>query len=534
MTNDPLTMMMSLTLPTVAAAEVATRTIRGIIAPWGEWGNTNAGRKKLLPGSLRFHPDSTRIKLVDEHQHPPRPIGFMSELGPDTPAGLHAAFKVATTPGGDRALVEASEGVRDAFSVELWDVTENAHGEISDALVGRVALVTTPAFSSALVAEVAASQSPGTTPGPNGRITPAMTAEQITRLSELLALETRTPEEQTETDALVAMLTPPPAPEAAPEAPAAVAASVPAGIHRPPATTTTRPIADFFAAQARIHAGESRPEVEAALSNVTNTANLWTSPDAYAGELWSGVVGNRRYVEMMTPGTLTSYKGTGWRWVVHPAVADYAGDKAAVPSNLPTTEAAPYTAARLAGAHDLDRKFWDFGDSEFIASYYAGLTNSYAAQSNLKARAFLAAAALANPITGPVGADILALALRCKLELETEDDATGLSYGSPDWYMVNPTDYAGLLDTSASEVSAFIDLLGVSPDQFTPTAAVAAGVVAAGVKPAATFYELPGSPIRVETVNLANGGVDGGVFGYYATLLNAAKGVVSATATAGP
>jgi hypothetical protein len=105
-----------------------------------------------------------------------------------------------------------------------------------------------------------------------------------------------------------------------------------------------------------------------------------------------------------------------------------------------------------------------------------------------------------------------------------------LSYGSPDWYLVNSTDYAELLDTSAHDVSAFLELLGVTPDNFTPTTAVNPGEVCAGVKPATTFYELPGSPIRVETVNLANGGVDGGVFGYYATLLNAPEGVVSVTA----
>jgi hypothetical protein len=362
-----------------------------------------------------------------------------------------------------------------------------------------------------------------------------MTAEQIARLAELLAAPDRTPEAETELAELLALAGPDQcAVETDPEtdAPPAVAASLPAGAPAPggPAGPQTRPIREFFAAQSRVLTGRSVARLEAALSPITNTANIWTAPDAYAGELWSGVMGTRRYVEMMSPGTLTSWKGTGWRWVVRPAVADYPGDKTPVPSNAPTTEAAPYTAQRLAGAHDLDRKFWDFGDTEFIASYYAGLSNSYAALSNIKARAFLIASAEANPLVAAAGSTMLDLALAAKLTLESEDDVTGLSYGSPDWYLVNSTDYAELLDTSAHDVSAFLELLGVTPDNFTPTTAVDPGQVCAGVKPATTFYELPGSPIRVETVDLANGGIDGGVFGYYATLLNAPEGVVSATA----
>jgi hypothetical protein len=482
------------------------------------------------------------VKLVDEHQTPPRAIGYLEATTP-TDAGTRGAFHVAETPDGDRALADAVTRARDAFSVELHNVTFDAAGGITDALVTAVAFCVTPAFPDARADLVAASLSTEPDPGPAnqsttpGRTPPTMTPEQIARLAELLAEPDRTPELDTELAELLALAGPDPATVVAdpatdtPTDVPAVAASLPAGVPAPTtAGNTARPIREFFAAQSRVLTGRSVARLEAALSPVTNTANIWTAPDAYAGELWSGVVGSRRYVDMMSPGTLTSWKGTGWRWVVRPAVADYPGDKTPVPSNAPTTEAAPYTAQRLAGAHDLDRKFWDFGDTEFIASYYAGLSNSYAALSNIKARAFLIASAEANPLVAAAGSTMLDLALAAKLTLESEDDVTGLSYGSPDWYLVNATDYAELLDTSAHDVSAFLELLGVTPDNFTPTTAVDPGQVCAGVRPASTFYELPGSPIRVETVDLANGGIDGGVFGYYATLLNAPEGVVSATA----
>jgi hypothetical protein len=284
---------------------------------------------------------------------------------------------------------------------------------------------------------------------------------------------------------------------------------------------------DFYAAQARIATGRSRPQVEAALSNIVQGTNVWTSRDDYAGELWSGLQYNRRFVPMLATSPLTSYKGTGWRWVVKPEVADYAGDKAAVPSNQPTTEDVPWTAARLAGAHDFDRKFADFGDTEFFASYYAAMTESYAMKSDLKARNFIVASATvsATTLSAAAGSTILDAALVAKLELENGEDDQFVA-GTPDYYLVNPVDFRNLMGVKASEVAAFLSAMGIDPAKFTTTSQVPTGSVVAGVKGAGQFKELAGSPIRVEAVNIANGGVDGGVFGYYATHLHNARGIV--------
>ena len=45
-----------------------------------------------------------------------------------------------------------------------------------------------------------------------------------------------------------------------------------------------------------------------------------------------------------------------------------------------------------------------------------------------------------------------------------------------------------------------------------------------------TFYELPGSPIRVEAIDMTKGGIDPGVFGYYATMVNQPLAIAKATA----
>lgn len=532
---------LTLTIPTpeVLAADTEGRTLTGIVVPYGPVGNTSAGPIAVKAGAVQLPGDLSRVKLVDEHRNPPRPVGYAIRAE-DTATGLRMTFHVAATPDGDRALLEASERIRDAFSVEMSDISLDARGTLTAGRLTAVAQVTVPAFSDARVESVAASEHPTPTrtePPKNGD---TMTEDERTELAELRGRENLTQEEAARLT-ILSNLENAAAEEAAQAAtPDQVAAAVitaltastggatlPGGLQLPGRQGHT--LADLYAAQARVLSGQSRASLEAALSNITQTANVWTQDDAFAGELWSGLQYARRYVAMMAAGRLTGMKGTGWRWVVKPAVADYAGDKTAVPSNAPTTESVEYTAARLAGAHDMDRAVVDFGNTAFIASYYEAMRESYAVQSDVKARDFLVASAPASGTTLSAGAGdgILDAALVAKLELEAGED--GFLAGSPDFYLVNTTDYRGLLKTNASEVSAFLQSLGIDPSKFTATSAVAAGNVVAGVKPATTFYELPGNPIRVETVNIVNGGVDGGVFGYYATLLNNGKGLTKVT-----
>jgi hypothetical protein len=198
---------------------------------------------------------------------------------------------------------------------------------------------------------------------------------------------------------------------------------------------------------------------------------------------------------------------------VAPAVAAYAGDKAAVPSNSPTTVNVPWTASRLAGAHDLDRKFRDFSDDEFFQAYYEAMTLSYAMLSDQAARDFVIASATAGAaVTGGLLTSVAKVAARLNVAV---NDA------GVDYVLVNDQDKIGLLSVAASSVPAFLDdFVGIKPGQFIGTPAVAAGTIIVGNKNAGQFKELGGVPIRAEAVDMTNAGIDGGVFGYYATILN--------------
>jgi len=536
--NDHLTFTPSLTAG--ASADTEGRTISGLVIPWEEWGDTSVGRVIAGPGSVRIPDDVSRVKLVDHHQDPPRPIGY-GLTASESPQGVHMTFKVGRTPEGDRALLEASEHLTDAFSVELAQLQLNGD-RITDSLLTSTALLGVPAFANARVASVTAALTPSTTTPQEGT---TMTDEERARLNELLGMNSRTAEEEAEFQALTLRAVQEATATAAPAQPAAAAAganpdlvaqlvtrmmsaqteleahqklaTMPGGLTAGQSSSTVkaRPLSDLYASVARTLRGESRANLEAALSDITQTANAFVTQDQYAGQLWQALDYTRMFVQLLSggDGILKSYKGNGWKWNVAPAVAAYAGDKAAVPSNAATTANVPWTASRLAGAHDIDRKFRDFGDEEFIQAYYEAMTLSYAMLSDNAARDFIVASATAGTaVTGGLLTGVAKVAAR--LQVATN--------GQPaDYVLVNDQDKIGLLATTASSVPAFLsDFLNIQPGAFIGTTAVPAGTLIVGNKKAGEFKELPGSPIRVELVNQVNAGIDGGVFGYYATILN--------------
>ena len=137
----------------VTAADTIKRTITGTIVTWNEQGNTSVGPTVFSADSIEMKP----VKLLLEHDRT-RPIGKMVAHNV-TSSGIEATFKIANTMAGEDALVEATEGLRDGFSVgaQINEWT-NVKGimQITSASLEEVSLVTDPAIDSARVAEVVA------------------------------------------------------------------------------------------------------------------------------------------------------------------------------------------------------------------------------------------------------------------------------------------------------------------------------------------------------------------------------------------
>ncbi|MBF6483847.1 hypothetical protein IU431_06705 [Nocardia otitidiscaviarum] len=488
-------------------ADAARRVINGLALPYGVPGRTNRGEVTVERGAIAIPGDLKRIKLFRDHRRPDgtgTPVGYVLAAD-DTDAGLTLTFKVGTSPDGDLALSDASEGIRDALSVELSGVQLSPDGRrVVRATLDGVALVAIPAFSDARVHSVTAAN-----PGPENP-----TSTEGAPMDPETTTDPAAPADAPPADLTAAATEPP-----AGQVPSVAPATAPAGLHA--ARTEPRPMSWTDVCDTLHAARMGDTTLHAALADITRSANPWVSPDGWVGELWSGVAYERQVVPLLNTAPLRHWKMTGWRWVTKPQVDDYAGDKTEIPTNPVTTESVPVEANRLAGGHDLDRKFFDFNDQEFISSYFRAMAESYAYESDQRAAAFVMASATA---AGDAPDLLKAVAKgRTYLKLNARTRAS--------YVLVNPTDMETLLDLTNDDVPAFLDLLGIPPQNFTDSEFVPAGTVVVGAKPAATFYELPGSPIRVEAIELAKGGRDGALFGYYATLLHNAKGIAAVTVT---
>jgi len=140
---------------TVTAADTVKRTISGTIVTWNEQGNTSVGPTVFAADSIEMKP----VKLLLEHDRT-RPIGKLVSHEV-TDKGITAVFRIANTMAGEDALVEATEGLRDGFSVgaQINEWTNNKGVmQITSATLDEVSLVTDPAIDSARVSEVAASE----------------------------------------------------------------------------------------------------------------------------------------------------------------------------------------------------------------------------------------------------------------------------------------------------------------------------------------------------------------------------------------
>ena len=147
---------MKLTTPmTITAADSESRTITGRIVAFEEPANASTGKVIFAKGSINPKP----VFLNLEHDRTRR-IGKVLEMSLDGDKAINATFKIAQTTAGNDALIEAMDGLRDGFSIELAvDDYINEKDGTMRVLAGEltgVALVSEPAVRSARVSEVAA------------------------------------------------------------------------------------------------------------------------------------------------------------------------------------------------------------------------------------------------------------------------------------------------------------------------------------------------------------------------------------------
>ncbi|WP_457950420.1 phage major capsid protein [Pseudarthrobacter sp. alpha12b] len=478
-------------------------TLRYKLAPYNEKARD---RDATFPeGSIDF--SNAEGAIVNVEHDPFRPIGKLSDFE-SKPDGLYATVTLANTTLGRDIFTEAKEGLRTGVSMELSEMTPTS-GTITSAVLSGAGIVVNPALGSA-------------------RLISAFSEDSTPEEETTSPSEPEQPEEEITAEAEAEAETPTESEDEMSETPAAV----PTATTKNFANQSLREVASVFASRdARLvsameDAGALGENQLFALTNITNTAHKDNvEQPAWLGELWSGKDYQRKYVPLVGSGSLTSWKVEGFKWTALPTVGDYAGDLADIPSTGATSTYYSTEASRLAGGVKVDRKFVDFGNTDTIASLLKGAATDYARKSDAKVINFIKANAQAVS-AGSVPTGVAAAAAKI-----VDGSLAMIDFATPSFAIVGTAAYRDLLLTKENDSLKYLESsLGLEDGSLAgfkiiPSADVAANDVYVGAREAVTFYELGGSPIRVEAIDVNKGGFDEALFGYYALVLNDARGL---------
>lgn len=500
----------------LATASTSARTITGTAVTYGQVLGASTGPVSFAPRSLHMAADLTRVKLLIDHDHT-QPVGYLTAAD-DSDERLVVTFAVPVGEAGDRALADAAHGLRDGMSVGVWidadGFTEDTDGtvHVTAGTLREVSLVAIPADDDARVSDVAASRhrQESTNMDPEDNVTPA-------------------PAEDTSAPVAVA---------AAPVTPSTAATAAPVVQAAPiaPAVAEARGMNLSAAMQeaARVLQAGDYHRVAAALGDIVpahDAAPGYLRPQ-WVSELWRASAVARPLIDALGTRPLTGMRVNGFRKVYTDLVDEYEGNKTAIPSGTFTTAPAGVDAQRWAGGNDIDRIYIDLGDPGFLESWFTAATDDYKLKTEAHvATQLLAAATAVTPAPETVTAALGALGLRAA---RIGANLSFVSFAADVWaeFIELPSDLVPWWLRSQGAVNLRTTDGEAGNIRFSVNQALPAGTVLGGDSRAATWYEVA-PPIRLQAQNIPNGGVDVGVFGYGALLVNDARALLKATVTPG-
>lgn len=496
---------------TMLKASKDKSTLEGMLLPFGEVGYTNKGKVTATRGKLKA---AKNVTLNVEHD-PARPIGTAFSLQ-ESKDGIAAGFTVLDTAAGREALLEASAGVRSSLSIEIENPIIR-EGKILGGLITGAALVARPAFPTAVL--TASMPDEGELEEVSTDLEEAST--QLEEVVELLeqAEEITDPEETPTTNT-----------DEKEEIP--MNAKQFGGLLSAAKTKNDYDLNWLTANLNGQRLGDR--SLLASLQNITSSNILGIDQPQYVGELWNGKAYERKIIPLFNHAELSSMKVQGWEYTTEPTVGDYVGGLTEIPTSEIATKAIEIEAKRLAGGHKLDRKFRDFPNPEFWESYLRKMTEAYAKKSD--AVVLAAVKEIAPKVTAGTKPTAIAQGLVSIVDgaisiLNETDTAPTAALVAPDlWREIVLTPQNDILGYLNASLSLEDGTLGSFP--IVPSAQLGKGETLVIARPAVTVHELAGSPIRVEAIDVALGGIDSAVFGYYAVNIHDKGGLALVTAEA--
>jgi HK97 family phage prohead protease len=429
---------------TLTAADSESRIIAGRIVAWNSPGNTSAGMTEFLPNSITF---GKNIKLLLEHQRS-APIGKMMSWSEDE-SGITAEFKIAKTTAGNDALIEASTGLRDMFSVGVSvDSWENKEGvmAINASKLVEVSLVTDGAIPGSVVEKVAAADN-------QDKVSPLANpeGEETKTQPEGEAMSAETVSEAVTTETV----------EAA-KAETTVSAYAPVA-YATPRVDTNVTAGQFAKAQIAALRGDSDARaLVAALSVATVAENTGMVPPTYLKDVIGIIDSTRPFIDSIERAALPA---SGMK-VFTPklgaqAIVGLTAEGAEFASQDTAVTFQEDTVVKFAGAGVLDVELIDRSDPSFLDLYIRELAASYAQQTDAYALGLARDSAV-----GSSGSTIN------KAIADGISDSYNVMRSVPNRLLVAPT--------GAGSIS-FADLLGGEDDNKRPLFAAAAPQNAAGL-----------------------------------------------------
>lgn len=484
------------------SVDAERRTITGPILTYGELGTPSTGPTIFAEGSIEIPADLDRVKLLVQHDSYSAAVGYLTAI--DVKDGqLVGTFKLPESDEGDEVLIEAADGRRDGLSVGVtitdyeW-IDDGSVMNVKAAQLREVSVVTIPAYQTARITNVTASHQNRNPDMPN-------VAPQIDYNQLAAALGPQ-----------LAQIVPPARP------------SNVLGLH---AGASLDAVAQ--ATSDAYRRGVNPIELAAALTDLLPgddaTGKVFIRPQ-WVDEVWQATRNGRPFFDgAATVGEVTGLKVEGWKYDLDPAgrpkVDPYTGNKEAIASRgklktIPVEE----PVVRRAGGWDIDRALVDLGSVNFISALLTAAADDYKLQTEewltgklLQASTeVVAGGTFAGTLAGLGVAAVQLGASLSTIQMATDQwlEFAELTDAEIPWWLKNQ----GELNLGTTEGSAGKLKFHANPD-------LPAGVILAADNRAYTPFERK-RLIDVQAVNIANGGIDIGVFGYVSAIINDPRAVL--------
>lgn len=535
-------------------ANTDTRVINALLLPFNVEGSpvttkgSSVGKFDVdASADIEFLEDPELMTLNVEHDKY-APVGRGVSIAASD-SGITASYRVAKGNAGDQALADIASGKRKHISMEARNVIVRA-GKLVRATITGAGLVERPAFTGATIIASYGETDTTETSTDATETTPDAPAETETEMADAVVPESvldagaapvksETTKRIEELEAKLDAMSKPSRKGLSPEQAFGAMTKLLAG-----ETLDASVQSQLFRSPESLF--DEVRNLDAAQSNYTSPDQTQNLAPQWTGEYWGRVQPKALITDLLTPKTLTSRYVTGFKWSALPTLASWAGNGAEISSTAVTAvQPTQIPAQYAAGGNTVSRENFDFGGGQaFLDEYFAFQAKNV--------QVWLDSLAFSTVIEGSIdgGTTVIAgphLAAAASVPSNIDSGTSALvdavaafyqaRYEMPDFVLLDSALWTTMLKAPATAVLGYLAAsLGVPQGDVEsitvrpiPTAKLLQAKQAtgtngsgtnraikalAGAKPAVETYTLPGSPFQAQTVNVANGLINVGVYAY--------------------